>query len=259
MTTKFFRLLVLGLLVATVGCKKVDLYANLPEREINEMIAILLANGIDCSKVAGEEGLWNMTVEESRYGDAVTILSDLGRPRKHRPTIQELFPKTGFTSSPAEQRIRLTYGLAQSLEATITTLPGGVIDASVHLVLPDNQPLTATTVPSRASVIVVHARGAQIENSIPVIQQIVIGAIDGLMADDVSVELVEADESLADIRANSKFSAGTDYVSILSMKIAKDSVIRFYAILGVAGVSTFLLIIILLAKLFRPRPKTSNA
>lgn len=253
--TKLYQFTLLGSLVVMLGCAEVDLYSNLPEREVNEMMAILMDNGITCTKVPGEEGMWGITVEKARYADAVTVLSDLGRPRPQRPTIEELFPKSGFTSSPSEQRIRLTYGLEQSLEETIAKLPGGVIDASVHLVLPENNPFGETAQVSRANVTVIHRRGGDIVNAVPVVKQIVIGAVDGLDADNVTVELVEANESLSQIRARrSRNPPQQPMINILSVKVARDSANRLIAILAVSAVCLLAGLGMAAASLLRRRP-----
>ena len=234
------------------GCSEVRLYSNLPEQEVNEMVAILRTSGIDSSKVEGDEGKWHITVAEASYADAVAILSDAGRPKKHRPTMEDLFPKTGFTSSPAEQRIRLTYGLEQSLESTISALPGGVLDARVHLVTPENQPLRESSKPSRASVVVIHKKGADIQNAIATIPQIVMGAIDGLEADNVSVELVESQDPILEKRAASVANSPTPMQEILTVKVAKESVPRFLTVLGVAAIAVLLSVGQFAVKLLKP-------
>ena len=255
MTLKSGRWICLALVLLTLGCAEVDLYSNLPEKEVNEMMAILLDNGITCTKLPGEEGTWSITVEEARYADAVTILSDLGRPRKQRPTIEELFPKTGFTSSPSEQRIRLTYGLAESLEQTISTLPGGVVDCSVHLVLPENNPFGESAQISRANVVVIYRRGGSIENSVDTVKSIVIGAVDGLDADNVTVDLVEADESLSQIRARRGTNgSSTETTNVLSIKVAKSSANRLVAILAGAAVCLVIGLGLAASSMLRRRP-----
>ena len=199
------------------------------------MVAILRTSNIACSKVEGDEGKWHITVAEEPYADAVAILSEAGRPKKQRPTMEDLFPKTGFASSPAEQRIRLTYGLEQSLEATIAALPGGVLDARVHLVLPDNQPLRDSSKPSRANVVVIHRKGAAIENAVATIPQIIMGGVDGLEADAVSVELVEAEDTVLAERAKGSANAGIRFQNILTIKVAEESVGLLISVFTVTG------------------------
>lgn len=250
MKNRFSKLIPLLLLLLASGCGEVRLYSNLPEQEVNEMVAILRTSGIKCSKLPGDEQKWHIEVAEDRYADAVAILSETGRPRKQRPTIEELFPKSGFTSSPAEQRIRLTYGLEQSLEATIASLPGGVIDARVHLVLPDNQPLRKSAKPSRANVVVIHRKGSNIENAVATIPQIVMGAVDGLEADSVSVELVETEDTpLSERIEKLRQQPTTAYATILSIKLEKDSVPKFLGIVATAGLSSLIAVVLLFSKL----------
>ena len=58
------------------GCSEVRLYSNLPEQEVNEMVAILRTSGIDSSKVEGDEGKWHITVAEASYADAAIDLAN---------------------------------------------------------------------------------------------------------------------------------------------------------------------------------------
>lgn len=253
------RICIPGLLLLLAGCAQVRLYSNLPEREVNEMVAILMAHGIQSAKEEGDEGLWHITVEETRYADAVAVLSESGRPRKHRPTMEELFPKTGFTSSPAEQRIRLTYGLEQSLESTISALPGGIMDAHVHLVLPDNQPLRESTSPSRANVVVVARKSSNIDEQIPTITQIVIGSVDGLDTETVSVQTIEAEDALVFDRARlNATNQGDTTQDILTIQVEKESVPKLIGLIAAAAVSALLAFILIVMRLFRsPAPSAA--
>ena len=121
-----------------VGCSKTHLYGELPEREANEMMAILMANGISCEKTAGEEGTWSLAVSTSDFADSVEILSGLGRPRSKYESIPEIFPKSSFVSSPTEEHIRYTYSQSQALSKAVSDIPG-IISAEVFVVLPQKQ------------------------------------------------------------------------------------------------------------------------
>lgn len=237
------------LLLALTGCGEVRLYSNLPESEVNQMFAILQTHGIDCTKVEGDEGKWHLTVPQEPYADAVAILEETGHPRRAHPTMQDLFPKSGFTSSPSEQKIRLRYGIEESLASTIEALPGGIIRADVHISLPDNQPLREDAQPSRANVVVTHRSNADIEYAAVTIPQIVMGAIDGLTADDVGVQLVEAEDSLLADRVKLATSdKSAQLTQILSISVAKDSVPRLIGVLVVAGLAVLTSLILAVQK-----------
>ena len=54
-----FWLPLLGLSLLAAGCGQVGLYSNVPEKEANEMIAILHEHDIACKKQSGDDGDWN--------------------------------------------------------------------------------------------------------------------------------------------------------------------------------------------------------
>ena len=120
------------------GCEKeTTLHAGLEEQQANLVMAALLDAGIDCHKTPGEEGTWNVSVAESRFAAAVNLLERAGLPRRPHQGIGEVFKKTGMISSPSEERIRFMDALAQDIAKTISGIDG-VVDARVHVVLPEN-------------------------------------------------------------------------------------------------------------------------
>jgi len=231
----------LGLALLASGCGQQRLYGTLPEREANEIMAILIANDIKCTKEPGDaEETWKISVDPSQFSDAMEILNSLGRPRDTYANIEQLFPKTGLVSSPAEQRIRLTYGLEQSLAQTITQIPN-VVSARVHLVLPNNDPLHESAQPSSASVMVVHRAGADVESLVPLVKQVVLGGVADLQVDAISVELVQAEDSLLG-RRNGRTSNHSEpkLTEVLTIRVAHDSVHRLLAVL-ISSAAVFLI------------------
>ena len=145
----------LGAALLLAGCdKETTLHAGLEEGQANLVMAALIGDGIECSKSPGEEGTWNVMVASSRFADAVNLLARAGLPRRAHQGIGEVFKKTGMISSPSEERIRFMDALAQDLAKTISMIDG-VIDARVHVVLPENDPFARNTLPSSAAVNVV--------------------------------------------------------------------------------------------------------
>ena len=118
------------------GCsKETTLHSGLEEQQANLVMAALIDAGINCSKVAGDEGTWNVMVDETKFAQAVDLLEKKGLPRRPHQGIGEVFKKTGMISSTSEERIRFMDALAQDLAKTISGIDG-VIDARVHIVLP---------------------------------------------------------------------------------------------------------------------------
>ena len=169
------------------GCEKdATLHSGLEERQANLVMAALLDSGISCRKAPGEEGTWNVLVSEGRFAEAVNLLERRGLPRQHRQGIGEVFKKTGMISSPSEERIRFMDALAQDLSRTISGIDG-VIDARVHIVLPENDPFARNVLPSSAAVAIRSRWDTDLSDVIPSVKGLVKNAIEGLTAEKIMV------------------------------------------------------------------------
>ncbi len=184
----------LGMFIAAAcllfsGCdKETTLHAGLEERQANLVMAALLDDGISCRKMPGEEGTWNVMVDESRFADAVNLLERKGLPRRAHQGIGEVFKKTGMISSPSEERIRFMDALAQDLSRTISGIDG-VIDARVHVVLPENDPFARNALPSSAAVAIRARWDTDLTDLVPSIKGLVKNAIEGLTAEKIMVTI----------------------------------------------------------------------
>ena len=171
------------------GCvKETTLHAGLEERQANLVMAALLDAGIDCHKSPGEEGTWNVTVDESKFATAVNLLEKAGLPRRAHNGIGEVFKKTGMISSPSEERIRFMDALAQDLARTISMVDG-VVDARVHVVLPENDPFARNSLPSSAAVAIRSRWDADISDIVPSVKGLVKNAIEGLAYEKIQVTI----------------------------------------------------------------------
>ena len=169
------------------GCdKEATLHSGLPERQANLVMAALIDAGIECHKSAGEEDTWNVSVAESRFADAVNLLEARGLPRRSFNGVSEVFKKTGMISSPTEERIRFMDALAQDLSRTISGIDG-VVDARVHVVLPENDPFARNTLPSSAAVAIRSRWDADVSDLVPSIKGLVKNAIEGLAYEKIMV------------------------------------------------------------------------
>lgn len=175
------------LLVA--GCEEeTTLYSGLEERQANGVMAALLENDISCHKLPGEEGTWNVMIGESKFAKAMDILEQRGLPRRQYMGVSETFKKTGMVSSPTEERIRFMDALAQDLSRTISQIEG-VVDARVHVVLPQNDPFAKNTKPSSAAVSIRHRYDVELSDFLPQIKSLVKNSIEGLDYEKISVTL----------------------------------------------------------------------
>ena len=180
---KVFRMLLLATLLLC-GCK-VDLYTTLPEDEATVMMARLLEHGIVCEKLFSKQG-WALSLDKSDMSAAVRLLSAEGYPKRKFMTTGQIFGQRGLISSPQEDKIRYIYGISQEIAETITQMDG-VLEARVHMVLPENDPLSDSLKPSSASVFVEYDPASQVRQNITQIKHLVLNGIEGLTIDKVSV------------------------------------------------------------------------
>lgn len=180
-------------ILALAGCGKVELYSGLPEAEANRMTAILDQNGIAGAKTAGAENTFIVMVDREDFARAVDLMHNNGFPRGQFTNIGEVFQKSGMVSSPTEDRIRFMYALSQSLSETISQIDG-VVTARVHIVLPEEKPLTETYFPASAAVFVKVQPESRVSDLRSEIKQLVANSIEGMKYDNVSLVLVPAEE-----------------------------------------------------------------
>lgn len=186
-----FSLLIAVAAFAATGCdKQSTLHSGLEERQANLVMAALLNAGIQCQKTPGEEGSWNVLCSESKFAEAVNLLERQGLPQRAHQGIGEVFKKTGMISSPSEERIRFMDALAQDLSKTISMIDG-VIDARVHVVLPENDPFARNTLPSSAAVAIRARWDSDISDLIPSVKGLVKNAIEGLAYEKIQVTIFQ--------------------------------------------------------------------
>ena len=183
----FAMLAAVAMLLA--GCsKETTLHSGLEEQQANLVMAALIDAGINCSKVAGDEGTWNVMVDETKFAQAVDLLEKKGLPRRPHQGIGEVFKKTGMISSTSEERIRFMDALAQDLAKTISGIDG-VIDARVHIVLPENDPFARHVLPSSAAVAIRSRWDVDLTDVIPSVKGLVKNSIEGLTAEKIMVTI----------------------------------------------------------------------
>lgn len=212
-------------LLFLVGCGRVELYSNLQEREANEMMALLLDTGVSCTKSLGdEEETWKLLVWNSDFSRSVEMLKSAGYPRYRHERMGEVFQKSGLVSSPTEDRIRYVYALSEELSETISRIDG-VVDARVHVVLPDNDPFSEKVIPSSASVYIKHRIDTDISASKAEIKDLVAKSIERLDSENIDVFMDEAEPLVIS-------TPDVSYAHVLGMKLGSDSVRQFWFLVG---------------------------
>ena len=169
-----------------IGCGRAELYTKLTEAQANEMVAVLRNAGVDAEKShAGEEG-WTISAGQAQFSRAIEVLHSQGYPREEFASLGTVFKKEGFVSSPVEERARLVFGLSQELSHTVSEIDG-VVQARVHLALPEAEPMAQTSKPSSASVFIKYRQGSRIDDQVGKVKALVVNSVEGLKYDNVTV------------------------------------------------------------------------
>ncbi|WP_372421510.1 type III secretion system inner membrane ring lipoprotein SctJ [Salinarimonas chemoclinalis] len=180
------RTLAVLLVALTLAACKTELYEGLDQREANAMVAALSRVGIQASREEMDPGSFRVMVAQDDLAAAVEALERVGLPRERYQSLGEIFPGDGLIVSPYEQRVRTMFALNQEISRTVTMIDG-VVNARVHVVLPDldlrGQPLNRPS----ASLVVQHAAGVSAEDLGARIRLVVANAVQGLSYRDVAV------------------------------------------------------------------------
>lgn len=186
----------LALCLALAACGgKVDLMGAIAEDEANEVISALLQAHIPAEKVGGKEGMVSVRVPSEQVGQSLELLRERGLPRERYAGMGQVFKKEGLISSPLEERARYIYALSQELSQTLSKIDG-VLNARVHVVLPERGVAGEGGVPSTAAVFMRYQDGYNLEILQPQIRRLVTNSIPSLSADNVSVILVASQQRM---------------------------------------------------------------
>lgn len=179
----------IALPLSLAGCGEQELFSKLSEGEANEVVAALGQADIAASKnQAGKEG-WSIAVDPDNFSRSVEVLKAKGLPRQAYSSLGQVFEKKGFVSSPIEERARFIFGLSQELSHTVSAIDG-VVEARVHLAIPEADPLSDKIKPSSAAVFVKYQPGFDLRAETGAIKALITNSVEGLSYDRVSVVMV---------------------------------------------------------------------
>ncbi|MFP4061629.1 MAG: type III secretion system inner membrane ring lipoprotein SctJ [Halochromatium sp.] len=221
--------MLIAILLLAACNDRVALYSDLSEQQANEVHAALRGEGIEAAKRDAEDGAWAIDVPADASPDAMAVLEARGLPRREFAAMDQLFSGEGFVSSPQEDRARYVYGLAQGLEKTLAGLDG-VVQARVHLALPEEDELSDDEESGSASVVVVHEPGTELPQRETNIRAVVTDGVEAIRdPNQVTVEFFERApfEPVADAESDDQPEVDTDTV------IAGGSVLGGLVFLGI--------------------------
>lgn len=168
------------------GCAKMPLFANLEEKQANEIAGHLIERGINCDKVPGEEATWDLQVAKKDFAYAIGILEALGLPRQKFQDLADVFPKGTF-SSPNEDHYRYVNLREQQIADAILNNFPAVMSVSVTVNLPQVDALSHKQTISAATVMLTYRPDYDFELVIADLKKAVANGVEGLKEENVMI------------------------------------------------------------------------
>lgn len=195
------RALPLLVLAALSGCGAEELLHGLDEAQANEILVALDEGGIAATKrrEEGSDAQWAVAVPGRDAARAHRILAERELPRPRPPGFGEVFGKGSMVPTPTEEHALYLHALAGELSRSVESIDG-VVEARVHLGLPQPDPLRPGERPPPRGAVLVKCRPAScdaVRALEPGIRALVAGAADGLEASAVSVVIAPGAASRA--------------------------------------------------------------
>ena len=168
-----------------MGCYT-ELVDGVPIKESIKIEAILIENGILPQSIKSRDGYTIKVKNEDRL-KAVSLLSYYELPSGNVPNIQELFPPGELVASPFAEKNRLIFGVSNSLQSTLESIPG-VITANVDLAYQTDAETPTVENKNKASVVIVYQSPLVVNaNFIEQIKAIIVNANPDINYNNVSV------------------------------------------------------------------------
>lgn len=222
------------------ACAKQDLLQDLEEREANEIVVLLDVNHINASKLpdaggggGGSKGpRFKIAVAASEATSAWKVLTDHQLPKRKDTGFAEIFASSGLVPTASEEKAKILSANQGELARTIKSMDG-VLDARVHIVMPEDSVLKIKeddkAKPTASVWFKYIAKNGKPPVSETQIQDLVAHAVEGLKPDQVKVIGTTA------LSVEASEAAGTaDLVKLLGISVAKTDANRLKIILAVA-------------------------
>jgi type III secretion protein J len=190
----FPRILAILAALALGGCMSTQLQTGLSEPEAREIVATLSENGVDAQAsrdgAAKKDGTaWTVRVRGSDQTSALAwrVLRENGLPREKDRGLEDVFSGGGMIPTAGEEKARMLAAIAGEIARTLKTV-GGVVDARVHVVLPENSPLVDKKDWNRTTAsVLLKYQGDQPPLKDDEIRNLVARGVEGLQPADVAI------------------------------------------------------------------------
>jgi type III secretion protein J len=197
----WMRWLVLSTLAVTVTACSANILHGVDERSANEATAALERAGIGAEKLpdegaaSGAGATYTLRVARADGTRALDLLRALGLPHDRRRGFSETYGQPSLIPTASEERARYVDALAGEIERTLESADG-IVNARVHLVLEESDPLAVDTKPRRGAraAVLLKARQGRAPLAQGDVQKLVAGSVAGLEPASVSVVVTAASE-----------------------------------------------------------------
>jgi type III secretion protein J len=178
------------------GCGYEEILHGLAETQANEILVALDEGGITGEKRRedGDAAGWAVAVPRGDASRAQRLLSERELPRPRAGGFGEVFGKGSMVPTPTEEHALYLHALAGELSRSVEAIDG-VVEARVHLGLPQADPLRSGERPPPRAAVLVKCRPLSCDGVRALeggIRLIVAGAADGLVPGAVSVVIAPA-------------------------------------------------------------------
>lgn len=194
MTKGYRRILVITVILAlgTLTACREALVHNVDEVEANRIVSVLQKYGIMAAKKLDnpETNTWSVDVPKRDASRAWSILQEYKLPRKAERRFRDVFGQSKLIVTPIEERALFIEALQGEIAHTLESIDG-VIDARVHLVLPEEDLSGELKGDAKASVMIEYQPTAQGATPLQIreVQLLVAHAVEALNPDNVAVIL----------------------------------------------------------------------
>lgn len=159
------------------------------------MVAALRQAGVEADKVKekGRGGKFAVEVPRGQVTRAIGVLLKHDLPRRNKPGFAEVFGKPSLVPTSTEQRARYLHALSGELTRTLETTTG-VLEARVHLVLPQRHPLALkeTVQAKPRAAVLLRVRAGKPPLSADQVRRLVAGSVQELDPRQVAVVIQQA-------------------------------------------------------------------
>jgi len=230
---------------------------GLVEREANRMVAALRQSGVEAQKVKeqGRGGKFAVQVPRGQVTRAIGVLLKHDLPRRSKPGFAEVFGKASLVPTATEQRARFLHALSGELTRTLESAHG-VLEARVHLVLPERHPLALreNALAKPRAAVFLRVRPGKEPITVAEVRRLVAGSVQELEPAQVAVVVRQA-------RAMPTLGITRKLAHVGPVSVTADSKLTLQAILGfglfvILAVSGLLVVVVL--RLGRLRQQTAD-